>query len=229
LNFLDDDDWLLPGALQVFHDLARARPGAWLYGASQLTDASGVCLYQFDHQLNGNALTPVLAGEWVPIQASLISAEVFFAEGGFDLSMPNGQDKDILARVALKHDISGTAIPVTAILRGQWASSTDYARGAADILRSREPILDHPGSFARLRASALTSYWQGRMLKIFLISVVWNLRRRHVLKTIGRLFQSLASVILAGPHLLGADYWRALLHPHLTLGFSPAPEGSSGA
>ena len=171
----------------------------------------------------------VLAGEWVPIQSSLISAEVFFAEGGFDLSMPNGQDKGILARVALKHDLFGTAIPVTGILRGQWASRTDYAVAWDDTLRSREPILDHPGSFARLRASAPTSYWQGRLLKIFLISVVWNLRRWHVLKTIGRLFQSLAAVILAGPHLLSADYWRALRQPHLTLGFSPAPEGGSGA
>ena len=229
LIFLDDDDWLLPGALQVFYDLARAQPAAWLYGASQLTDAAGVCLYQFDHQINGNGLTPVMAGEWVPLQSSVISADVFFAEGAFDLSMPAGQDKDILARVALKHDMSGTATPVTAILRGEWASSTDYDRGAADILRSREPILDQSGSFARLRASAPTSYWQGRLLKIFLISVVWNLRRWHVLKTIGRLFQSLASVILAGPHLLSADYWQALLHPHLTLGFSPAPEGGSGA
>jgi hypothetical protein len=134
--------------------------------------------------------------------------------------MPAGQDKDLLARVALKHDLWGTAVPVTAILRGQWTSSTDYAIAAADILRSREPILDQPVGFARLRASATTSYWKGRLLRIFLISILWNLRRGRLLKSVARFVQSLACLVLAGPDLLAADYWRALMRPHLTRGFS---------
>src|SRR5579859_2245977 len=105
LHFLDDDDWLLPGALRMFWALAQDNPAAWLYGAAQLTDAHGRCLFQFDHQLRGNCLTQVMAGEWVPLQASLIAAGAFFAVGGFDNTMPGAQDKDLLMRIALRYEL----------------------------------------------------------------------------------------------------------------------------
>src|SRR6266849_3996465 len=36
LHFLDDDDWLLPGALSALAGLAAHSSAAWLYGAAQL-------------------------------------------------------------------------------------------------------------------------------------------------------------------------------------------------
>jgi hypothetical protein len=219
----------LPGALEVFRQLSQEYPAAWLYGACQLVDAAGRCLYQFNHQLNSNCLTPVLAGEWVPLQASLIQASAFFSAGGFDSLSPNMEDKDLLARMALEHDFYGTAVPVAAILRGIWASTTDYRSVPANIHRAREPILDQPRSFPRLRASASNSYWQGRLLRIFLISILWNARRWRVLKAANRCAQAFACLFLAGPHLLSGDYWHALVRQHLTRGFTPAPADTTAS
>ncbi|MSP11864.1 MAG: glycosyltransferase family 2 protein [Chloroflexi bacterium] len=39
LHFLDDDDWMLPGAFEHFWQLAQRAPhAAWLYGGSQLVN-----------------------------------------------------------------------------------------------------------------------------------------------------------------------------------------------
>lgn len=222
LHFLDDDDWLLPRALDVFWDLAQEHSAAWLYGAAQLTDAGGRCLFQFDHQLSGNCLTQVLAGEWVPLQASIIASTVFFAVGGFDNQLSWVEDKDLLVRIAWGYDLAGTSEPVAGILRGVWDSSTDWSAIQKWWQRSREAVLSEPGTLFRLRAGANNSYWQGRWLRVYLLSAWWNLRRRRGLATLSRLLGASAALMLSGSHTLSADYWRALTRPHCTAGFVPA-------
>ena len=222
LHFLDDDDWLLPDALTVFSELAQTNTAAWLYGATQLVDAAGQCLFQFDHQLSGNCLTPVLTGEWVPLQASLIDAAAFFDVGGFDASLASVEDKDLLARMAARYDLGGTAIAVAAIRRGTWASSTDWNSVAQNVLRAREPVLDQPGVYKRMRASAGSSYWQGRLFRTYLISVVWNWQHGNAARVFSRCLRAAACLALAGPRLLARDYWWAVSHRHLTRGFVPA-------
>jgi len=221
LHFLDDDDWLLPGALRMFWALAQDNPAAWLYGAAQLTDAHGRCLFQFDHQLRGNCLTQVMAGEWVPLQASLIAAGAFFAVGGFDNTMPGAQDKDLLMRIALRYELAGTATPVAAILRGVWASVTDYTTVPQKWQQSKERLLGEPSAWIRLRASAGSAYWHGRWLRVYLLSAMVNLQLRRFLTIISRLVSAAGIVLLAGPRLLSPAFWRALTRTHLTAGFDP--------
>src|SRR5258706_696371 len=107
LHFLDDDDWLLPEALQALKELAQqAEENAWLYGSTQLVDRQGNPLIELHHGLNGNCFVQVLAGEWIPLQASLIPAEAFFEVGGFDLRLSGSEDIDLCRRIALTHDLA---------------------------------------------------------------------------------------------------------------------------
>jgi len=222
LNFLDDDDWLLPGALNTWAALAPSG-AAWLYGASQLTDSSGRILFQFKHGLAGNCLVPAMTGEWIPIQASAIAADAFAAVGGFDPAFPVAQDKDLLARVCRRHEVAGTDTPVAGILRGVWASSTDYSAVPRETQHSREGVLAQPGTLARMRASAQTPYWRGRLVRAYAISLVWNTRCRQLGRALGRAGAAALCAATAGLDLLRPTFWRAFTHNHLTPGFVPPP------
>jgi hypothetical protein len=73
LCFLDDDDWLLPGALERFWALAcQNGDAAWLYGGIRVVDEAGECLAEVNSGLSGNCFAQIVGGAWAPIQASLI-------------------------------------------------------------------------------------------------------------------------------------------------------------
>ncbi len=78
LHFLDDDDWLLPGALQAFWDLAQSSNAAWLYGGCEVVDNDGSRLSVAHLGASGNVLAQVMSPQqWVPVQSSLIKTEGF--------------------------------------------------------------------------------------------------------------------------------------------------------
>jgi len=167
LHFLDDDDWLLPGALRTLAEAAQGANAAWVYGAAQLVNGEGRRLFQFDHGLRGNCLVQVMTGEWVPLQASVIERGAFAAVGGFDERLSGYEDKDLLARVCLRYDLGGTAQPVAGILRGVWASTTRYGRDLhRQTWQSHERLLATAGAWERLRDSAGSDYWRGRLARL---------------------------------------------------------------
>lgn len=217
LHFLDDDDWVVADALRTFWELHRTSDAGWLYGASRLVDSSGRLFEELDLGMSGNVLAQVMAGEWIPLQASLIKSEVFFAVGGFDPLMPVGQDKDLCARVAAASTFASTPTTVACILRGVgWKSSTDYARARESGYRSREKLLGTPGVLSRMRSSASSGYWQGRVFRVYLISLLWNSQHNNILTALSRMTFAAASFVLAGRHVLSPDYWRALTTPHVS-------------
>jgi glycosyltransferase involved in cell wall biosynthesis len=211
LHFLDDDDWLLPGALENFWKLAHcANDAAWLYGSSQLVDRAGEPIIQLHHRMNGNCFTQLIAGEWIPLQASLIKAEVFFAVGGFNPLLAGPEDVDLCRQIALRSDMAGMQAAVACIGMGEEGSSTDYALAVGHSRWAREKVLNEAGAFARMRASASSSYWQGRVVRAYLISVVCNLQRKNVFTAASRATFGLASFALAGRHILSSGFWRAV-------------------
>ncbi|MFO7537727.1 MAG: glycosyltransferase family 2 protein [Chloroflexota bacterium] len=210
LHFLDDDDWLAPDALHHLWQLAQTQPAAWLYGSTQLVDRSGRSLIQLHHRLNGNIFLPAMAGEWIPLQASLIASKPFFTLGGFNPLLQGPEDVDLLRRMALHHDIAGTEAIVAYVERGDEGSTTDYGQHPEQSRRAREKILDTPGSFARLRGSMSGAFWHGRISRLYLTSLVWNLRRRRLLTAASRASYTFYSLVLAGPRLLVPAFWRSL-------------------
>jgi glycosyltransferase involved in cell wall biosynthesis len=214
LHFLDDDDWLFPDALQHLYSLAESSDAAWIYGCTQLVDRQQNPIIKLRHRLNGNCFAHVMAGEWIPLQASLIRAEVFFQVGGFDPLISGPEDIDLLRRIALHGDLAETDQLVAYVARGEEGSTTDYGRHAEMRRWSREQTLDATGVFGRFRDSADSNYLQGRILRVYLTSAVWNLRHRRLFTTASRATFGVVSLALAGRHVLSTRYWRALVRAY---------------
>jgi glycosyltransferase involved in cell wall biosynthesis len=220
LHFLDDDDWLAPDALQNLWALAKTSDATWLYGGSQLVDRGGQPILQLHHGLNGNCFVQVMAGEWIPLQASLIEAKAFFTVGGFNPLISGPEDIDLLRRMALHGDIAGTEKVVAHIVRGEASSTTDYTCHPEMSRWAREIILNSPGVFARMQSSARSSYWRGRIVRAYLTSMVWNLQHKRLCLAVSRAIFSLASLVLATPHLFSSSFLRAVAKPYASETFA---------
>lgn len=220
LHFLDDDDWLLPGALQEMWQLAQAAPQAhWLYGGAQLVDRRNQPLIELYHGMNGNCFVQIMAGEWMPLQTSFIQNKAFFAIGGFHPLVLATQDVDLCRRISLHGDLAESRALVACIGMGTENSSTDYARAYQYSRWAREQILDEPGVFSRLRGSADTPYWQGRMVRAYLTSAVWNLQRGNGFTAVSRTLFGLAALTLTGLNVFSPDFWRAISKRYVSRSF----------
>jgi glycosyltransferase involved in cell wall biosynthesis len=220
LYFLDDDDWLSPGALESFRKLACTSDAVLLYAGSQLVDRRGTPLIELHHELADRCFIQLMAGEWIPTGAYIVDARAFFAVGGYDPLMPGGEDIDLCRRVALRGRTAGTRAVVVCVGMGIENSSTDYARLPAHSRRAREAILNEPGVFSEMRGSAHNSYWKGRITRAYATSVVWNLQHRRLFTAASRAAFALMSLAISGRHLLAPEFWRAVARPYKSSTFS---------
>ena len=219
LHFLDDDDWLAPGAFQHLQALSRRSPAKWLYGDSQLVNAQNEGLVRLTHQLKGNCMIQVMAGEWIPLQSSLIDAATFFAVGGFNPLIAGPEDIDLLRRIALVADLDEIREVIAHIVRDELGTSTDYADHPEQSRWAREKILNSTAVFSRMNASANNAYWRGRLMRVYLTSMVWNLKKRRILDAASRAVFSLLSLMVSGYHVFLPDYWRAIVRPYQSFAF----------
>ncbi|MEN4041493.1 MAG: glycosyltransferase family 2 protein [Anaerolineaceae bacterium] len=219
LHFLDDDDWLAVGALERFYHLSQSTTAAWMYGATQLVDRQGQQLIQLRHGLSGNAFVQVMAGEWIPLQASLIERRVFLRAGGFNPLISGPEDIDLLRRVHLEAELAELPALVAFVGIGDEGSSTDFSRHAAGSRMARESIIDASGVFQRMRQSARSPFWLGRMLRLYLTSAAWNVQRRRLFSAASRLIFALRSMLAARTALISRDYWSAVAGPYESITF----------
>jgi glycosyltransferase involved in cell wall biosynthesis len=226
LHFLDDDDWLDPSAFRHFYRLSQSTNAAWLYGITQLVDRQGQPTIQLQHGLNGNCFVQVMAGEWVPLQASLIDRNIFMKVGGFNPLISGPEDIDLLRRVLLQAKLAETPERVAYVGRGEEGSTTDYSRHAEASRWAREAIVDADNTFRRMRTSATNSFWYGRMLRVYLTSCAWNLQQRRLFSAASRLLFSAGSILAARTHLLSGAYWRAVTGPYESITFARGYEAA---
>lgn len=221
LHFLDDDDWLLPGALHSLWELAQANPDKhWLYGSSQLFDRLGNLVIQLHHGMEGNCFVQVMAGEWIPMGSSLILADAFFNVGGFTPLVLATQDVDLSRKIALHGDFACTSSIVACFGMGSDNSSTDYDRGPVYSRWAREKILYEKGVWVRLRDSARSSYWQGRVVRTYITSVVWNLQHRYFFTAASRAIFAIAAFAFAGQAIFTSGFWQAVARAYRSESFS---------
>jgi glycosyltransferase involved in cell wall biosynthesis len=208
LHFLDDDDLLLPGALDAFWTLAQQNSDAiWLYGSYQTVNNDGGLVSEFHPGIYGNLFAMLISGESIPLQVSLIQAKSFFTAGAFDPTITGVEDRDLGRRLALIGDIAYSPHLVAKIRIGQVGSTTDWARLAEDDRWGREKALSCRNALARLRATPLSSYWHGRLSRAYYASAVWNLKRKNLLTVLSRIATGLA---IAGHHPINLSFWQGM-------------------
>lgn len=219
LHFLDDDDWLVPGAYEALHQLSQISNAKWLYGMTQLLDRQGRPTIQLRHGLKGNCFVQAMAGEWIPLQASLIERKTFLEIGGFNPLLAGPEDIDLLRRILRTEDVCETPNLVAYVVMGAEGSTTDYLRHPQASRWAREILLDSSNVHDRMRSSAVNSFWRGRMLRIYLTSAVWNLGHRRSFGAASRLWTSMITILTAGTAVLTKDFWGAVSTPYASLTF----------
>lgn len=217
LAFLDDDDWILPGALEAFWNLIDQHSNAvWIYGGIRIVDEQGRVLAEISSQLNGDCFSQIMGGAWAPIQASLIQARAFFEIGGFSPFICGTEDEDLCRRAAYYGEFASTPQVVACLFRGQtWKTSTNYSRAPLDTKYSRDIVLTKPGAFQRLRKSAKSSYWHGRILRVYLSTVAWNLKKKRFFTALSRIFYSCAYLGLSLKEFFSREYQAGLKADHV--------------
>ena len=222
LHFLDDDDWILPGAFEQFWKLAQDNPVDWIYGGFRLIDDSGQKLADILPDATGNVLIQMLSFEWLPLQASIIKSEAFFSAGCFaslDSLLGGFEDIDLSRQIALRGDFSATNELVAMIRIGFTSSTTNYNDMFIQNRQSREKLLDAPEVFSKLRQSVRGSvdnrqYWSGRIAYYYLSSLKKNIKNKSLTKAASRGVYVVASFMTAGRNIFSAGYYRALTEPH---------------
>jgi len=219
LHFLDDDDWLAPGAFRAFLELSRSTSATWLYGTTQLVDSQYQPTIQLRHGLKGNCFVQAMAGEWIPLQASLIERETFLKVGGFNPLLSGPEDIDLLRRILRTEDICEMpSVVAYVIMRGE-LSTTDYARHPQASRWAREILLDSPNVHRRMRASAVNPFWRGRMMRVYLTSAVWNLGHQRLFIAASRIGSAMVTILQSGTGIFSKDFWRAASRPYASLTF----------
>jgi hypothetical protein len=146
----------------------------------------------------------------------------FFEVGGFNPLLSGPEDIDLLRRIALRYDIAGTAGLVAFIGIGVEGSTTDYKRHAQQSRHSREAILELGSVFSRLQPEATSAFWHGRLVRLYVTSLVWNLRHGRLLAAVSRGGYVARAMLLTRRRLLAGDFWRSLCRPYESPTFSRA-------
>lgn len=227
LHFLDDDDWMLPGAFYHFWEFVQQKKAALYYGGYRFVDSQGVTLEECYPNESGNCFIRFMSGEWQPLQASLFDARIFHSLGGFaSLEMLRGGDEDVdlTRRISLQNDIAGVTKLVAAIRIGRNESTTNYSNLKEQSRQSREIILSMPGAFSRLRDSAqgrlnASSYWYGRIVWIYLSSVLWNIKEKNIFTAFSRMMYFCVGFIMSFKFWFSLKYWRGAARPHHASGW----------
>ena len=191
----------------------------WLYGGTQLVDRANHPLIQLHHGLRGNCFVQLMAGEWIHLQSSFIRAQTFFDIRGFLPGLSSTQDVDLCRRAALIGDFAETEVLVSCVGMGELNSTTNRAKHLDYARWAREQILNMPGVFPRMRASATQDFWVGRMARLFLTSMVWNLQHRKLFTAGSRAVYGLASLSLGTPYFFSGEFWRAVRKPYASKSF----------
>jgi glycosyltransferase involved in cell wall biosynthesis len=176
LYFLDDDDYLLPGALAALLEVARGGAYSVIFGSYRVVSVSEGTSRVIRPLLPADALPMFLAGEGLPLQASAYRRDAFFGVGGFDPLMVSGQDSDLVRKVARSGDFGGTRAVLSVIRTDHPATSlTDWSGHVKRWHLGIERCLDVHGTASRIaRKTAALPYWRGRCAREYTASAWRN-------------------------------------------------------
>lgn len=222
LHFLDDDDWIMPGAFDTLLGIAENSKAAWIHGAFRMVDNTGATVTEIHPDETGNCCIQMMAWEWLPLQASLIKSDAFFEVDGF-ASLPSlgggFEDVHLSRQISLHHDMARSEKVVATIRIGDVSSTTNYVTMFDQNRRSREKTIASHHAFRRLIDSAKSSpshpnYWFGKVIYYYMASLKWSLETRQFFTAASRGTHLLAGFALAGSRLFSSEFWRGVIRPH---------------
>ena len=211
VNFLHDDDFLLPGGLQALAEAAEAGESRWAVGFARLVDDQGREVGVSQPRLCGNAFAAPVMGETPHMSQCLLLRESFSEVGGFDPAIKISEDRDLVWRMALKWDSAFTDVEVSCLrVSGGQKSAFDFSTAARYSRLIRERILSAPGSLERVRDSAgQDPAVVGRVCRQYVLSCLLNLKAGQCRLALGR---ARGAVRLAGGRVLSPGFWAGVRH-----------------
>lgn len=209
INFLDDDDYLLPGALKALLDKATTTACDWVVGAYNLVDDDGDLISVVRPQVKGNILALLVGAENLHFAASVIRKDAYLRVGGMDPQILVWSDLDLECQIALKGDFESiNKVVATVRLSGGSGSYFDYSGLTQDYRRIRDKVFSSHDALARIKDSVKGDvFLRGRACRAYLFSSVLNLFAGQIVEASKRAisFLSLASYYTTLP-----DLWRGL-------------------
>jgi hypothetical protein len=190
-----------------------------LYGMTQLVDRQDQPTIRLRHGLQGNCFAQVMAGEWIPLQSSWIERKTFIRIGGFNPLLAGPEDIDLLRRILLEEAVVETSNLISHVIMGGEGSTTNYDRHPQASRLAREAILERSTAYEKMRSSAVDPSWRGRILRIYLTSIVWNLQHRRLFTAASRAFFSLASLLTSGKDIFTQKFWWSVSRPYASITF----------
>jgi len=205
--FVDDDDYLLPGALWALLHAARAGSCNRTYGGLRCVNDEGRFVREVYPAVEGNIMALLLAGESIAMVGSLVHRKEFIAVGGFDQTLNVREDYDLECRLALVGDVARADSLVACVRVGNGFTSTDWSRMQLATRRAREKLLNDQQLVVRLRAAMADDFIRGRVCRTYAVSAAQHLRDWRPFVALERL---VVALYLAGAHLIALRFWKGV-------------------
>jgi GT2 family glycosyltransferase len=190
LNFLHDDDYLLPGGLRSLLETAMHSDSVWVYGGQRIVNDAGDLVAIADGGQEGNLFALFVVCEIFHASQSLMRRDAFLAVGGFDSSVRLAEDRDLEWRMALVGSFAYCGA-IVACIRVALSSGSTFRDGIdtpAWHRRIRERALSADGALERLHDSVKADpALRGRTCRGYAFSAVHNLAAGRVWLSASRL------------------------------------------
>ncbi len=181
LHFLDDDDYVLPGAYAALIERARATGAGWTYGAYNCVDDDGRLIEMISPTLEGDVFVHAVVGIAIPMGASLINRQVFLSVGGFDPDMIPGEDADLIQRISRSSHFAVCPEVIASFRVGtQGETTTAWSRSAlTGRLRREKQFMDShslPRILEGLSKAKDGGVLRGRLARFYGASAIRHVR-----------------------------------------------------
>jgi len=210
INFLHDDDYLLPGALKTLVELAENSGNYWVCGGYNLIDDEDNFVTEVRPQIKGNIFALLVGGECLHLAASLVNRDAFLRVGGFDLEVFGLSDIDLESQLALVSDFESVdKIVATVRVAGGKGKTHDWtSRTQKDFRSMREKALNSNGALIRMMDSVRGDVLlRGRACRSYLFSAALNFLDGHIGVATRRIISLLP---LTSFYFIFPNFWRGL-------------------